>query len=167
MGARHVLASLLLSGLVVWAACGGEGQQQTEEEQLLALGQQTYRRACITCHQADGNGISGVYPPLQQTEWVLGDRGRLIRLVLNGMEGPVEVNGQTYNQVMQPFDYLSDEQIAAVLTFVRQNFGNDAGAVTPMEVAAVRAANERDDLWRPDELWEQTGIPDTSAVSSE
>ena len=100
-----------------------------------------------------------MYPPLTQTDWVLGDKGRLIRLVLNGMTGEVEVKGQVYNNVMTPHAFLRDQQIADVLTFVRSNFGNDASPVLPEEVAAVRANLEQDEMWEAFELEQKTGIP--------
>ncbi len=111
-------------------------------------------------HQAHGQGIPGFFPPLTQTEWVLGDKGWLVRLLLNGMQGPLEVEGEAYNGTMVlPSPSLTDEQIAAVLTYVRQHFGNDAEAVTPDEVAAVRAANDREGFWEAAELLERTGLP--------
>ncbi len=130
------------------------------EEQAEQLGKPIYDTQCAQCHQANGQGIPGSFPPLTQTEWVLGDKGRLVRLLLNGMQGPLEVEGEVYNGTMiLPSPSLTDEQIAAVLTSVRQHFGNDAEAVTPDEVASVRAANEQEGLWEAAELLERTGLP--------
>lgn len=153
-------AVLFLTVLV--AGCGGTEERAggSEAEQQPTLGERIYQQQCATCHQADGEGIGGVYPTLHETKWTEGDAGRLIRLVLHGMEGPVEVKGLTYDQRMQPLSYLSDEEIAAVLTFVREHFGNEAAAVQSEEVAAVRAATaDRSTVWAPSVLWEQTGIP--------
>ncbi len=103
----------------------------------------------------------GSFPPLTQTEWVLGDKGRLVRLLLNGMKGPLEVEGEAYNGTMMlPSPSLTNEQIAAVLTYVRHHFGNDADALTPDEVASVRAANDREGFWEAAELLERTGLPE-------
>ncbi len=90
-----------------------------QESQQARSGSNIYDRFCVTCHQADGMGIPGAFPPVYESEWVNGDVGRLIRLVLNGMQGPMTVNGERYNNVMTPHDFLDDAQIAAVLsTFV-------------------------------------------------
>lgn len=129
------------------------------EEQFAQRGKPIFETRCAQCHQANGQGLPGFFPPLTRTEWVLGDKGRLIRLLLNGMIGPIQINGEAYDSAMPPHNSLADEQIAAVLTYVRQNFGNDAGAVAPDEVAAVRAANQKIGLWNPAELLERTGLP--------
>ncbi len=146
-------------------ACQGSdkpevGSVASLEEQVEQLGKPVYDTKCAQCHQANGQGIPGSFPPLTQTEWVLGDKGRLVRLLLNGMQGPLEVEGEVYNGIMiLPPPALTDEQIAAVLTYVRQHFGNHAEALTPDEVASVRAANEQEGLWEASELLERTGLP--------
>lgn len=156
--------------LLLGSGCGGGTGNATggsASQKKIALGRRVYQQQCATCHQAGGQGVAGVYPTLHGTRWTTGDRGRLIRLVLHGMEGPVEVKGQTYDQLMQPRSYLSDKQVAAVLTYLRQNFGNDASAVQASEVAAVRAATtDRDGPWTPDSLWQATGIPSATPDSS-
>jgi mono/diheme cytochrome c family protein len=93
---------------------------------------------CLACHQAEGSGVPGMYPPLVKTEWVQGDRTTLIRIILNGQQGEIEVNGRIYKGTMPAHQYLSDKQVADLLTFLRSNFGNKADAITPEEVAAVR-----------------------------
>ena len=154
-----VVFAALLPALLL-AGCGGGQQDGSAEAQQMALGRRVYQQQCITCHQANGEGIGGIYPTLHETRWTEGDKGRLIRLVLHGMEGPVRIKGKTYDQRMQPLSYLTDEQIAAVLSYVRQNFGNDASAVSPEEVAAVRAATSgKEGVWHPDALWQETGLP--------
>lgn len=161
------VAAFLAGGLVVVAGCGGEQEvgPSAQGDGQGALGLQVYRTACITCHQADGGGIAGVYPPLH-ADWVEGDAGRLVRLLLDGMEGEMEIGGQVYDQRMVSYDHLTDEKIAAVLTFVRQNFGHDASAVTVEEVARVRAADDREKVWTPGELWTATGIPADTAEAA-
>lgn len=155
-----VFIALVVTSALIVASCGRSSSSQGPETAQAALGQRTYKRVCITCHQADGRGISGVYPTLHRTRWTLGDRGRLIRLVLHGMEGPVEVKGQPYNQLMPPLGgQLSDEEVAAVLTFVRQHFGNDVSAITPAEVAAVRQVSKQQSTYDPSVLWKTTGVP--------
>ena len=99
-----------------------------------------YVQFCLACHMEKGEGVPGLYPPIVQTEFVLGEKKKLIDAVLNGMEGLVEVKGQQYNNVMAKMDYLSDEQIADVLTYVRSNFGNNAEAVSINDVKMARSA---------------------------
>ncbi|NJO02312.1 MAG: cytochrome c [Bacteroidia bacterium] len=98
----------------------------------------SYQRVCGACHQPDGSGVPGMYPPLKQTEWVLGDPERLINIVLNGLNEEIEVNGVVYKNAMPPQNYLNDQEIAGILTYVRNNFGNEASEITPGQVAEVR-----------------------------
>ena len=98
------------------------------------------KNGCITCHQADAGGVPNIYPPLIKTQYVLGDTKRLAHIVLAGLAEPVEINGDTYKQQMPAQNYLSDQQVADVLTYVRNNFGNKASAVKVAEVRAVRAS---------------------------
>lgn len=102
------------------------------------LGSKVYGVYCRACHQRNGLGDSQRFPPLSESEWVVGDKKRLIEVLLKGLEGPIEVKGQSYNNVMPQHDFLKDSEIAEVLTFIRQNFANSASAVTTEEVSAVR-----------------------------
>jgi mono/diheme cytochrome c family protein len=110
--------------------------------EMFELGKAVYNRpTCAACHQASGKGTPGQFPPLTGSEWVNEEHpGRVTRIVLNGLQGPITVEGQTYNNAMVPWNSLSDEEIAAVITYVRQNkeWGNHASAVTPAQVKAVR-----------------------------
>lgn len=122
-------------------------------------GRDVYSAAgCVACHQPNGSGNpANGCPPLAKSDWVLEEgAGRLIRLVLQGGQGPITVNGQTWNGNMTPFGaILSDEQIANVLTFIRQSpeWGNNAGEVTPEMVKAVREKTAtRTSQWTPAEL---------------
>ena len=90
---------------------------------------------------ADGNGVPMMNPPIVKTDYVLGDKARLIKIVLNGFKEDVQIDGQSFSNNMSPHADLSDAQIADVLTFVRNSFGNKASRVTPLEVKKVRAAN--------------------------
>jgi len=112
-----------------------------------ALGLAVYNKpTCVTCHQPTGLGVPGQFPPLAGSEWVNEkEPGRLIRIVLNGLQGPITIEGKEFNGSMTPWGAdppvgLTDEEIAAVLTFVRQNkeWHNDAPPVTPEQVKAVR-----------------------------
>ena len=102
-------------------------------------GKAVYDTYCLTCHQADGYGVPGLNPPLVKTEWVLGDKTRLIHVLLKGLNTPLNINGQTYRNPMPAHAFLTDTEIAQVLTYVRSNFGNKASVVTVDEVKLARA----------------------------
>lgn len=99
-----------------------------------------YETICKTCHQADGKGMPGAFPPLAGSEWVTGDVETPIRIVLLGLGGPIQVAGQSFNAVMPPPAGLSDAQIAEAVTHIRVNFGNKASECTEEKVAEVRAS---------------------------
>ena len=106
----------------------------------LARGQQVYKNVCLTCHQADGGGVQRLNPPLIKTDYVLGDKKRLIGIVLRGLKGPNEIEGETYTQNMPAQAYLTDLNVADVLTYVRNSFGNKASSISADEVHALRDA---------------------------
>ena len=112
----------------------GDNLQPTD----LTGGALTYVSYCDTCHQSNGEGDGARFPPLAETDWVTGDKARLIGLILNGMEGDVEVNGETYNNVMPQHSFLTDQQISEVLTYIRGSFGNRANGVSEEEVRRSR-----------------------------
>jgi glucose/arabinose dehydrogenase len=99
---------------------------------------QLYTTYCSPCHQRNGGGDASRFPPLNGSEWVTGDKTKLISVILNGLTGTIDVKGATYNSIMPKHTFLKDEDIAQVLTYIRQNFGNNASPVTPEEVTAVR-----------------------------
>ncbi len=103
-----------------------------------SLGERVYDKHCLTCHQKDGSGVPSMYPPVVKNPRVKGDKERLIKIILEGQTGRIEVRGMSYNGVMPPFKNLSDEEVATVLTYMRQNFENDTTAITIDEVKAVR-----------------------------
>ena len=104
-------------------------------------GEQVYAAVCIACHQANGQGLPGAFPPLVGSDWVTGDPERSIKIVLYGLQGEIEVNGTTYNNIMTPQgDLLSDAEIANVLTYTRSSWGNTADAVTTEQITAIRTA---------------------------
>lgn len=117
-------------------------------------GQQIYNNNCASCHQASGLGISGVFPPLSRSEWVTGEDPRLVaRILLYGMVGPVTVAGVEYNSMMPPFGAMfSDEELAALATFIRSNWDNKASPVTADIIAEERAAHEGRAAWSAEEL---------------
>lgn len=118
----------------------------------MVLGKRVYNN-CMACHQRDGSGVAGNYPPLAGSEWVAGSEATLAALLLHGLEGSITVRGESYNQVMPAWGHLTDQQIASVLTYIRSSWGNDAGAVEPDLVASVRAqTSDRTRPWRADDL---------------
>lgn len=105
-------------------------------------GKQVYLGLCYACHQADGKGLPGAFPPLARSDFLLADRERAIRIVLKGLSGPVTVNGVTLNSAMPPLEGgLTDEQIADVLTYVYNAWGNDGASFKPAQVKAIRHGN--------------------------
>lgn len=102
-------------------------------------GKALYETYCLSCHQDDGSGVPKLNPPLIQTTWVTGDKTKLIKWVLSGSTEKVKIDGKYYDNNMPAQDYLKDQEIADVLTYVRNSFGNKSTAVTAAEVKAVRA----------------------------
>lgn len=106
----------------------------------LKSGQKVYEDNCLSCHQADGAGVPHLNPPLTQTSYVIGDKDKLIKWVLQGSVEKVPIDGKTYTNNMPSQAGLKDKEIADVLTYIRNNFGNNASAITSAEVKAVRAS---------------------------
>ena len=140
--------------------------QKTPEEQVLESGARIFRGICAACHQPNGLGNSNAgFPPLVNSEWVLNaSPDRIIAIVSNGLQGPVEVAGQTYNKVAMPAQgvALNNEDIANVLSYIRRNTdwgdAHNLPLVTPEQVKAVRdndAITTRSTAWTADELKQQ------------
>jgi nitrite reductase (NO-forming) len=110
-----------------------EGASVTD---LAQLGKNIYTSNCAPCHQAAGEGIANVFPPLAKSDY-LNNKDATIKAVINGLQGEITVNGKTYNGIMPP-QLLNDEQVAAVLTYVYKNWGNSGKTVTPAEVEKLR-----------------------------
>lgn len=121
--------------------------------QMLA-GKNAFTRTCATCHQANGQGVPGVFPPLAGSSLVTAtDPGKIIRATLHGLQGPIEVNGRTYNSVMPAQGpLLNDAELAGALTYARNSWGNAAPAVTAEQVSVVRLTAKRDKFWTWEEL---------------
>jgi glucose/arabinose dehydrogenase/mono/diheme cytochrome c family protein len=105
---------------------------------LASAGEKAYKTYCSTCHQGDGKGDGDRFPSLNGSEWVVGDKSRLINVVLNGLEGPITVKGKSFNGTMPKHDFLSDADIAQILTYIRLNFDNNSSAIREKEVARFR-----------------------------
>jgi len=124
----------------------------------VAIGKRLYTQNCISCHAATGGGTPGVYPPLAGSEWVNGTEERTVRILLSGLGGPIQVAGSQFGSAAMPAfgptgANWKDERIAAVLTFIRQEWGNKAGPVAAEQVAKIRAAeSSRAKAWTAAEL---------------
>ncbi|MDP3773783.1 MAG: copper-containing nitrite reductase [Gemmatimonadales bacterium] len=118
-----------------------EPRARTTAEQI-AFGRRVFEQNCAPCHQPDGRGIPGAFPPLARSDYLNADFRRAIGIVLNGMTGPMTVNGATFNSVM-PAQALTDDNVANALTYVFSQWGNSGAVVTPDQVRAVRAASPR------------------------
>ena len=101
-------------------------------------GKAVYSRTCIACHQPTGMGLPPVFPPLAGSEWVAKDASIAVRNIVNGMQGPITVKGVTYNSMMPPVAGLSDKDIADVVTYVNNSWGNTGPSVTEDEVKAIK-----------------------------
>ncbi|HBH23500.1 MAG TPA: cytochrome C [Cytophagales bacterium] len=147
-------STALLMLFIIFMSCES-GKKSASDSEKIALHKEAqkdvkevsqaeilYNQHCRSCHQTKGDGVPGMYPPLANSDWVEGDKTRIIESIIFGLEGPIEVNGETYNNAMPAMGYLTDEEVATILTYVRSNFGNDASAITIEEVAKVRASGK-------------------------
>jgi mono/diheme cytochrome c family protein len=123
------------------------------DAETLKRGAAVYARTCIACHQPTGKGLPPVFPSIAGTPIVTGNPELPIKFILHGLMGPITVDGITFNSMMPPVAGVNDQDIADVLTYVRQSFGNKANAVTPAQVKAVRDATAgRTAPWNTAEL---------------
>lgn len=120
----------------------------------VAAGERIYANNCASCHQAAGQGLAGAFPPLVGSEWVTGSPVTLARILLHGLQGPIDVAGQSYNGAMPAWkDLLKDEEIAAVATYLRQLGANAAGPVSVEDVSTLRQRHaDRTTMWTSQEL---------------
>jgi nitrite reductase (NO-forming) len=139
LGDKVVAEDLAIVSDVTLAAVIGTATK----EQRVAAGAVLYNGTCSVCHQQDGAGLEGVFPPLANSDYLMADTERAIAVVLNGLTGEVVVNGNTFNSVMPPMSQLNDDEIANILTFALNSWGNDGDTVSAEEVTAVRATTER------------------------
>ena len=151
------------------AGFGQPGGEQTAQLSPAERGKKIFLANCATCHQANGLGVAGQYPPLAGSEFTTGGSRRPAMIVLKGLQGPVKVKGQQFGTaVMQPWDKtLTDQKIADVLTYERSDWGNNASPVTPEQITALRkelashpeSFTEKDILAVPDEDLPGGGAP--------
>ncbi|WP_153798647.1 c-type cytochrome [Foetidibacter luteolus] len=113
---------------------------QAPSKAVLAKGKEIYTQYCLTCHQPDGEGVPNLNPPLIKTAITIGEKTKLITWVLSGTTEKKEIDGVFYGNNMPPQNYLKDDEIAAVLTYIRSSFGNKSSAVSATDVKKVRAS---------------------------
>ncbi|NJK93279.1 MAG: cytochrome c [Blastochloris sp.] len=135
-------ARSVVAGAATGGGAGAAGAPAAAEDPVavaLKLGKRVYTANCASCHQGSGQGAAGQYPPLVASDYVLQSERRLIALLLHGAEGPMTVKGNVYNGAMPAWEkQLNDKQMAAVATYIRQEWGNNGGPITPEQVAAAR-----------------------------
>ena len=119
-------------------------QDDILQEGLVLAGKQKFDLYCAACHQTDGKGDGNRFPTLVDTHWVTGDKKRLVQIVLQGIDGPIEVNGETFDGIMPGNQFLSDQDVAEILTYIRTNFGNKASIITSSEVNTIRKSLNSD-----------------------
>ena len=127
-------ANLAAVGIAAKAAQAGE---LTVEEQVNA-GQALFAGTCSTCHQDNGAGLPGVFPPLAKADYIAADPKRVPQIILHGLQGPVTVNGTDYDSLMPPMNQLTDDEVANIATYVLNSWGNPGGRVTKAEAAEIR-----------------------------
>ena len=142
------------------------------EISLFDRGAKVYRNQCAQCHQAGGDGVAGVYPPLVGSDWVTGHPEVIARILINGLNGPIEVKGNTYNGNMPAFGPggldLKPKEIAGVITYVRQEWGNAASEVTEAMIEDyLEAYSGRTTPWQAAELRENLGPVPEAAPADE
>jgi len=131
---------LIIGVVVLVAASSFTIKQPPDLKGSVSRGAKVYKATCIACHQADGLGVQRMNPPLVKTKWVLGDKKALAKIVINGLKGgEIEIDGDEFHNPMPPMGaQLNDQEIADVLTYVRNSFGNKASVVTTADVKAAR-----------------------------
>ena len=143
--------------LVSWTGAGAA--QQTGPPDPMVVGKRIFSQNCAVCHQQNGMGVAGQFPPLAGSEWVQsldwhGDN-HIVKIVLMGMQGPVQVKGAAFNGAMPAWNQLKDDQIAAVLTYVRNEWGNKAAPISADHVKQIREELKgmgRTEPWAPTEI---------------
>lgn len=145
----------ILVSLLILAACSIRLSAQTKGKKataakpqavtasVMANGKKIYNKYCLACHMADGGGVPNMNPPLSKTSYVLGDKTRLIKVILNGLATGEEIDGETYTNVMPAHNFLTDQEVADVLSFVRNSFENKTSGISVQEVKTVRAKNTK------------------------
>ncbi len=164
----HIKPALLVTSMVaILAACDGANQEVSANTQAagdnsaavhqaevasaseslgarISRGETLFQTHCAACHQATGQGLAGAFPPLAESDYLLEDPERAARAVIKGLSGPITVNGTDYNSVMPALAYLKDQEVADIVTYTLNAWGNDGGEVNAAQVAAIRAGDDKD-----------------------
>ena len=149
--AATLLGAIAITGAAAPLAAAAE--LTADERARVVAGEVVFRRTCAACHQLDGNGMQGLAPPLRDSEWVLGSPDRLVRILLHGVKGPIEVAGVTWTMEMPGQSHLSNADLAAVASYVRRAFGHRDTAVLPAAFESARTAHRgRSEPWTAAEL---------------
>lgn len=141
LGDKAAGGNVVPEAIAIATAAHKEGKLTMEMQ--IEAGKVLYKGTCSACHQTDGKGLPDLFPPLAGSDYLLSDSRRAIEIVLNGLSGPIKVNGKDYNSVMAPLSQLNDDEIAHILTFVNNGFGNKGDRVLPEDVTKVRATTKR------------------------
>lgn len=141
---------MLVAANIMFAGCKPRPQQRGDAVRGAAL----YMEKCAVCHGQDGNALLPSCPPLRDSEWLAGPNAPLIAIVLDGMRGPLQVKGRTYNGLMPAWrDVLTDQEVASVLNFLRLQWSETGEPVLPAEVARIREnTSTRQTFWTEGEL---------------
>jgi len=135
---KRVILFFLVFGSVTFLVSAKSYPMQDDLKASIERGKKVYENTCLACHQVNGSGVPGMNPPLKKTKWVLGDKKTLINVVLKGLDEEIDVNDEIYSNTMPSFAMLSDQEIADVLTYVRNSFGNKASQIKEADVKKVR-----------------------------
>ncbi|SRR6266700_1290227 len=136
---KILLLFLPVCMLIMAAQTKPKPKSSVPSKTTMANGKKVFDAQCLVCHQADGGGVPRMNPPLVNTSYVKGSKTKLIQIVLKGMNEEGDIDGQSYSNVMAPHPELTDQEIADVLTFVRNSFGNKGSVVTTAEVKLERS----------------------------
>jgi mono/diheme cytochrome c family protein len=132
------LVTLTISCVYLLTTAGFSGVQQDDKTKSIERGKEVYSTSCLNCHQMNGEGLSGVFPPLAGSDHLSRDQSRSINVILLGQNEEITVNGVKYAVPMAALNQLTDQEIADVLNYVGHSWGNQFSTVTPDEVKSVR-----------------------------
>jgi len=135
MKLKAIIFLLPAAGILTLASF--QGKNSFDLKSSVTRGKEVYTTYCISCHMEQGEGIPDVYPPLAKSDYLMADKKRSIKQILNGVTGEIKVKGKVYNSEMTGFD-LTDQEVSDLLNYVRNSFGNKGEAVTPEQVQAAR-----------------------------
>ena len=156
------------TNVVNWAGGGAQAAAPVDPK---VIGKRLYTQNCVVCHQSTGLGVAGQFPPLVGSEWVNSDSkhgdNHLVMLMLNGLQGSMQVLGGSYNNAMPQWKQLTDDQIAAILTYIRSDWGNKGDAIDPTFVATIRKEQAaQNEAWTQAQLMAMAPVKQPAAASA-